>query len=245
VAALIKREGWTSRLAAGTGFFASTPLTDETEAAGLSALHVEGTLAAERGRSASFDLTRALGRASVTVTLFASRVADPIAVERDDRYVLLNRSEPSTSRGLELLATFRHGPFVATSTYTYVQTREDTSSGRAEAPLTPRHSAGLVGMWEREDTGRMGLEVFYTGSQRLEVNPYRSTSQSYLIVGVLAEHRVGRLRLFGNAENLTDVRQTKHDPLLRPAQGADGRWTVDAWAPLDGRVLNGGVRLRF
>ncbi len=25
----------------------------------------------------------------------------------------------------------------------------------------------------------------------------------------------------------------------------DGRWTVDAWAPLDGRVLNGGIRLKF
>jgi len=25
----------------------------------------------------------------------------------------------------------------------------------------------------------------------------------------------------------------------------DGRWTVDAWAPLDGRVINGGVRFVF
>jgi iron complex outermembrane receptor protein len=31
----------------------------------------------------------------------------------------------------------------------------------------------------------------------------------------------------------------------RPTQGADGRWTVDGWAPLDGRVFNGGVRLEF
>jgi hypothetical protein len=25
----------------------------------------------------------------------------------------------------------------------------------------------------------------------------------------------------------------------------DGYWTVDAWAPLDGRVINGGMRLSF
>jgi hypothetical protein len=25
----------------------------------------------------------------------------------------------------------------------------------------------------------------------------------------------------------------------------DGRWTVDAWAPLDGRNINGGVRVAF
>ena len=65
------------------------------------------------------------------------------------------------------------------------------------------------------------------------------------IVGLLAEKRFGRLRVFVNAENITDVRQTRWDPLVRPTQGVDGRWTVDAWAPLDGRVFNGGVRVGF
>jgi hypothetical protein len=32
---------------------------------------------------------------------------------------------------------------------------------------------------------------------------------------------------------------------VRPAPRADGRWTVDAWAPLEGRTVNGGVRVRF
>jgi outer membrane receptor for ferrienterochelin and colicins len=30
-----------------------------------------------------------------------------------------------------------------------------------------------------------------------------------------------------------------------PTREADGRWTVDAWAPLDGRVINGGARFTF
>ena len=63
--------------------------------------------------------------------------------------------------------------------------------------------------------------------------------------GVLVERRVRGVRLFVNGENLTDVRQTRWDPLLRPARGVDGRWTVDAWAPLDGRNINGGVRWSF
>ena len=66
-----------------------------------------------------------------------------------------------------------------------------------------------------------------------------------MIVGALAERQFGRLRLFVNAENLTGVRQTRFDPLIRPARGVDGRWTVDAWAPLEGRNVNGGIRLRF
>ena len=53
------------------------------------------------------------------------------------------------------------------------------------------------------------------------------------------------LRLFLNVENLADVRQTKDAPLVLPQRRPDGRWTVDAWAPLDGRTWNGGIRVAF
>jgi hypothetical protein len=65
------------------------------------------------------------------------------------------------------------------------------------------------------------------------------------LVGALAERRVGRMRVFVDAENLGNVRQTRWDPLVRPERRPDGRWTVDAWAPLDGLVVNGGVRVAF
>src|SRR5205807_627197 len=75
LSALVRGKGWTSRLSAGQGFFAPTPLTEETEAAGLPRLSIPAPLVAERGRSASFDLTRSLGPASFTATLFGSRVS--------------------------------------------------------------------------------------------------------------------------------------------------------------------------
>jgi iron complex outermembrane receptor protein len=245
MAALFRTAGWTSRVSVGRGFFASTPLTEETEAAGLSRLTVLRPLKAERGTSASVDVTRTVGASSFTATLFASRIIDPIGVDRDEEYVLFNRGEATTNSGVELLAILRREAFMATSSYTYVRSREESRDGRQDAPLTPRHSAGLVGMWEQEGAARVGLEVYYTGRQRLEVNPYRGESRAYVIVGLLAERRFGRFRAFINAENLTGVRQTRWDPVLRPAQGADGRWTVDAWAPLDGRVFNGGLRFEF
>jgi iron complex outermembrane receptor protein len=131
-----------------------------------------------------------------------------------------------------------------TASYTYVRSREIVEGVVNDIALTPRHSIGLVTMVENED-GRIGLEVYYTGRQRLEDNPHREMSDRYVIVGLLVERRVGRLRLFINGENLTDVRQTRWDPLLRPARAVDGRWTVDGWAPVDGRVVNGGVRVQF
>ncbi|MDQ3068363.1 MAG: TonB-dependent receptor [Acidobacteriota bacterium] len=245
VSAVTKGGGWIGRLSAGTGFFAATPVTEETEAAGLTRLTLRNPLRAERGLSGSFDLTRNFGPMSSTITLFASRVKAPLHVERSTSYTLGNLDEPSSNTGLELLNTFRHAPFSLTATYTYVRSRETVGGVSRTVPLTPSHSAGVVGMWEVEDAGRAGVEVYYTGAQRLEENPYRETSEPYVILGLLAERRIGPVRLFINGENLTGVRQSRHDPLLRPSRAIDGRWTVDAWAPLEGRNLNGGVRLRF
>ncbi|HEV2199502.1 MAG TPA: TonB-dependent receptor [Bryobacteraceae bacterium] len=245
VSALLRWLGWTSRLSAGQGFFAPTPLTEETEAAGLTRLVIPRPLVAERGRSASFDLTRKIGPAYYTVTLFDSSVRHPINVDQIESYEIVNLARPTHNVGLEFLGTLRKAAFSATASYTYVHSRQFEFGERVDTPLTPRQSFGLVGMWEKEKAGRIGVESYYTGHQRLEENPYRNESKAYVLFGFLAEHAFGRFRLFVNVENLTNVRQTRWDPLLRPDRGIDGRWTVDAWAPLDGRVLNGGVRLKF
>ncbi len=180
----------------------------------------------------------------MTATLFASRVLDPVEVDRET-YVLSNLDDPTKNAGVELLATLRRPPFAATGTYTYVRAREMPRGMAADVPLTPRHGAGFVGMLESEEAGRLGIEVYYTGRQRLDANPYRNVSQPYVIVGALGERRFSRWSLFVNGENLTGVRQSRWDRLLRPERAVDGRWTVDAWAPLEGRNINGGVRVRF
>jgi outer membrane receptor for ferrienterochelin and colicins len=245
ISAMARSGRWTTRLSVGTGFFAPTPLTEETEAAGLSRLEVDRPLEAERGLSASFDLTRTDGPFSYTATIFASRISDPLRVDRSPAYVLRNLTDPTTNVGVELLGTFRREPFAVTGTYTYVQARERVDGVDQDVSLTPRHSAGLVGIWEAEDVGRLGVELYYTGRQALDENPYRTVSEPYMIVGLLAEKQFGAIRWFVNAENLPGVRQTKWDPLLTPTRALDGRWTVDAWAPLDGRNINGGIRIRF
>ena len=227
LSALVRGGVWTSRVSIGSGFFAPTALTEETEAAGLARLTIREPLRAERGRSASFDITRAQGPLSMTATLFRYEVHDPAVVDRAT-YTLATLAEPTINTGLETVATIRHAPFSVTGTYTYVHSREGVGADRSDIPLTPRHSAGLVGMWEREERGRIGIEAYFTGQQRLEDNPYRSQSESYVLFGGLVERRFGRFRLLINAENLGGVRQTRFDPLVRPSQAVDGRWTVDA-----------------
>ena len=243
VSALFRSGHWSTRMSAGGGFFGPSALTEETEAAGLTRLTVDGPLRAERGRSASIDLTRTDGPLSYTATLFGSHITDPVQVDRA-AYLLRNLAKPTSNVGVELLGLLRQSPLAITAGYTYVRSREELDGVANDVALTPRHSLGFVTMVENED-GRIGLEVYYTGRQRVEDNPFREMGDSYVIAGLLVERRVGPLRLFVNGENLTNVRQSRWDPLLRPDRAIDGRWTVDAWAPVDGRVINGGVRVQF
>jgi outer membrane receptor for ferrienterochelin and colicins len=200
VSALLRSRGWTSRLSLGGGFFGPSPLTEETEAAGLSSLIVPTRLQAEQGRSASFDISRSDGPLSYTLTLFGSRIRHPIHVDRSNGLVLMNLQQPATNLGVELLGTFRNEPYTLTATYTYVQAREFEGGILRQAPLTPQHSAGLVGMWERETVGRVGLEFYYTGIQRLEENPFRQISRrwragtSMVVFGSGSEAAYNRLR---------------------------------------------------
>jgi iron complex outermembrane receptor protein len=246
---------WTVRVSAGGGAFAPTPFVEDTDETGLSRIAPLEGLEAERAWGGSLDVTHRVGGLEVTATLFASDVRDPVqlvasddlAAQADGQFVLVNATGPTTTWGSELLGRYRSGPFLAIATYAFVRSRElDEESGmRREVPLTPRHYATMDLMYESQDWGRAGLELYYVGQQELEDNPYRTRGVGQFIVGALVEKRFERFRLFVNAENLGDVRQTRYEPLVRPERHPDGRWTVDAWAPLDGRVVNGGIRLFF
>lgn len=221
-------------------------------------------------------LETALGRFEVNATAFGSRIAAPLQVvdaagttpDGAARIALVNAPAPVRTWGGELLGRFvralgeeREGAeppsLRITGSYTYLRSTEcdpDRIAGgactqRRVVPLTPRHAVGMVASVEQEGKSRVGLEVYWTGRQALEENPYRTTSRAYVVVGVLAERavatRAGTARLFVNLENLGNVRQTRVDPLLLPARGRGGRWTTDVWSLLEGRTVNAGVRFGF
>lgn len=160
---------------------------------------------------------------------------------------LVNADGVTRTRGAEVLLRYRWRALSVTGSYVHVAASEPDPDGpgRRIVPLAPRDRAGLVGMWEKEGRGRFDIEAYYTGRQTLDDNPYRTRSKPYVQLGTMGELILGKVSLFLNAENLLNVRQTKYDPLLLPRRAATGAWTVDAWAPTDGFVLNGGVRIRF
>jgi outer membrane receptor for ferrienterochelin and colicins len=259
-----------------TGLSPLTPLWPATAVAPVVPLP---KLVAERATSGSLDVggpvETAIGRLELNATGFASRVRHPLQVvdaggtsASGASFIrLVNAPDATRTWGLELLgrlvralgessADGEEAPALrVTGTYTYIRsTGCDPDAGttvceRREVPLTPRHAAGVVAAMEQHDRGRVGLEVYYTGRQRLDENPYRTESRPYVVLGLLGERAfettAGTARVFVNLENLTNVRQTRYDPLVLPARGRGGRWTTDAWTELAGFTVNGGVRFAF
>lgn len=250
VSALGRVGRWTARLSGGSGFFAPTPFTEEVEAVGLARVTPPEEWVKERVISAMLDVGRSFGPLEINVSGFSSSISDPLQTIRnaDGTLTIENAVGRSVDTwGTEVFAALRQGPWRLIGSHAYLRSTEPVpgTSGRRGVPLTPRHSVGFVGAHEEEGRGRVGVEVYFTGRQQLDDDPYRTTSRGHVILGLLVDRRVGPFRFFLNAENILDTRQTGYDPLLRPDRTADGRWITDVWAPLEGRALNGGVWLSF
>lgn len=244
---------WYVRVSGGRGYFAPSPFTEETDAIGLTpAAPLDDDLDAETATSFSGDVTWARAPFEITGTIFRSRVDDALELtDTDDpafpvRIVPLDG--PVSTWGTELIGRYHREGFDIVATHMFVSSTEpDTlaGAGRRDVPLNPRHTASFD-LLKQIGPARIGFEVFFTGRQALEENPYRTHGRAHVLFGGLVDWGLSdRLRVFVNIENVADVRQTKEDPLVKPVRSIDGRWTVDAWAPIEGRTVNAGLRVRF
>lgn len=243
-------DAWTMRVSTGRGYFAPTPFTEETEATGLTPVAPLGGLETERAENVSVDATWARAPLDVTATVFYSRIHDALAVHEtglaDFPVAIVNLPGLTVTRGTELIGHLRRPGLDVIVTHMFLWSTEPAPSGagRREVPLNPRHSA-TFDVLKEIGPARIGFEVFYAGRQALDENPFRRRGVPHVLYGGLIDWAVGASRVYVNVENLGDVRQTREHPLVKPVRGVDGRWTVDAWAPLEGRTLNAGVRWRF
>lgn len=263
ISLLYSPENWTVRGAYGQGFFAPSPFIEDIDEAGLSRLAPLEDLDEERASTASIDISYVLGSVETSLTLFASNIDNVTELENiegageyidqysnqySDKQVRIVNAEGETEiSGAELLLRYRWQDIKFTGSYLYTDATKEGDSGADRVPLalTPKHSAGLVVMWEEHGSHLLGFEAYYTGTQRLEDNPYRERSEAYWHLGLLGQITIGQVSLFVNAENLLNVRQTKDDSLLLPEQAPSGRWTTDIWSRNDGFTVNAGLRFQF
>lgn len=255
ISILYKPENWIIRGSYGKGYFAPSPFVEDIDEAGLARLAPLNNLKEERATTASLDISYIAGKTETSVTLFQSTISNVTelnVIENGDASVepsveLINSTGDTDIQGAEFLLRYRWHDIKLTGSYLYLDATKQSEFGFNRVPLnlTPQHSAGAVIMWEEHGSHLLGFEAYYTGTQRLENNPYRKQSKPYWHLGLLGQITVGKVSWFINAENLLNVRQTKEHPLTLPSQAANGRWTTDIWSRNDGFTVNAGVRFKF
>jgi outer membrane receptor for ferrienterochelin and colicins len=242
------RGDWSMRASVGGGYAAPTPFVDEIEATGLGSLRPLRGLRVERAVTESFDAKWADDGWDLNVSVFNSEIRGALAVQGapGEQLQLFNAPGPRRAPGAEILIHYSAGPLQAIGSWSHIEATEEVVAGvRQAVPLVPRTAAELGGILESKSHGRVGLEAGYTGRQALEDDPYRSVSEPYFELNALGELRLGPISIFLNAINLTNVRQTRFDPLVRQSPGLGGNPITEVWAPLDGRTFNIGVRAEF
>ncbi|BFM12860.1 TonB-dependent receptor [Simiduia litorea] len=174
--------------------------------------------------------------------LFHTQIDKPLEIiEQNGLYNFDQQNYAINTRGAEANFIFGFGELRYFLGYTYVDAEQETANGNVELALVSQHRVNQVLVWEREDNFRIGLEAYYFSPQRRDND---SRGEGYWIFGLMTEKQLAdSVTAFLNFENFTDTRQTKFEninsgDLVNPV-------FRDIYAPLDGFVINGGVRVSW
>lgn len=252
-------DAWLLRLSRANGVYAPTPLTDETEAVGLGAVRWQ-VHEAEHALGWAFDVDHLSGALDLHASLHRTVVSNPLVVRippgASQGMEIRNADEPARTQGADVSMQYRARALRFTANYSYVDAVrpeigfivgedfvDDTTMIRP-APYNPTHSAYFDAAYEKENDRLIGVDVRFTGNQVL-ADSSLGTSQPYVTIDARIEKHIRRAILFVRGKNLTNVHQRQFAPVLRASSGAAGQWADNVWAPLEGLVVNAGLRLRY
>jgi iron complex outermembrane receptor protein len=239
-----------SRLGGGFGYKAPTIFTEESERVQYrNVLPISNTMnVLEKSYGANWDVNyrTALAGGAVTLTInqliFYTRINSPLLMRpvAGGLYEFQNISGHIDSRGGETNIKLAYKDFKLFLGYTYTDAYVHQGSLEAESPLTPKHRINSVLFYEVEEQWKVGLEGYYYSPQQLSDG---ATGRDYWLCGFMVERLWERFSLYINFENFLDVRQTRFDTIYTgPSTNPQFR---DIYAPLDGFVVNGGLKLRL
>jgi iron complex outermembrane receptor protein len=95
-------------------------------------------------------------------------------------------------------------------------------------------------MYEIEDKWKVGLEAYYYSPQKLNDG---SIGKNYWVCGIMIEKLWEHFSVYSNFENITDTRQTRFGSIYTGT--IDNPVFKDIYAPLDGFVINAGIKFKL
>ena len=242
-------EETTLRIGGGRGYKEPSLFTEESEAQQfINILPLnENLLDAEQSAGLNIDINRSFDFASgislnLNMLVFYTRVDDPLHLVRQtgNQFVYSQPTEYLDTKGTEINAAWYWNDFKLFFGYTHTDVEEHGPLGVYESPLIPEDRVNTVFVYEREDDVRIGLEAYYFGQQALNNG---KKSRDYWIFGLMMEKIFNDYSLFLNFENFSDTRQTRYETIY--AGNLVNPLFNDIYAPLDGFVINGGIKLSF
>lgn len=248
-AALIRfNSHFSSRIGGGFGYKTPNIFTEETERIQYrNVLPVDpGMDVPERSVGANADLNyrgsfSGLG-VSINHLFFYTEIQNPLLLQvvAPNLYRLANNPGHIISRGTETNVKLTYGDFKLFLGHTYTRVTINDNGTRKQNFLTPTHRLNMVLMYEVDEKWKAGLEAYYFGQQYLSDG---KTGKSYWNTGFMLERLWEHFSVYINFENFLDARQTKNDVIY--TGNISNPQFRDIYMPLDGFVVNGGVKIRF
>ena len=243
-------EHFSTRLGGGLGYKAPTVFTEDAERIqfrGVLPLKVEGTKA-ERSYGANYDINFRTSMFddevgfSINHMFFYTRISNPVLLTpaTGGNYQYIQPSGNFDTKGMETNMKLTYGDFKLFVGYTYADVNQHSGGTTTTYPLVSKHRLNNVLMYEIEDKWKVGAEAYYFSRQQLNDG---STGKSYWTAGLMAERIWERFSIFVNFENFMNTRQTKFGPIYS-GPITNPRFQ-DIYAPVDGFVVNGGIKLKF
>ena len=241
-------QSFSSRIGGGFGYKAPTIFTEESER-----LQYQNVLPIssdrnklEKSYGANWDLNYSteLGKVGFSINhlFFYTYLDDPLVLSPlfDGDYQFISLSGFTDSKGTETNVKLEYGDFKLFIGYTFTDTKIHYGGLTVQNPLTAKHRLNNVLMYEVEEKWKVGLEAYYIGEQRLTDNIY---GKDYWICGFMVEKLWEKFSLFINFENFLDARQTRFDSIYTGT--ITNPVFRDIYAPVDGFVINGGLKLNL
>ncbi|MDR2764330.1 MAG: TonB-dependent receptor [Tannerella sp.] len=239
---------WSSRICGGLGYKTPTVFTEESERVHyqnvLPVNSRDNQLERSYGASADVNCKTSLGEAflSVNQLFFYTCLNRPLMLIplSDGNYRFRNIDGHTATRGTETNIKVRYGDFTLFVGYTFTDAQVTENGASYPNPLTSKHRLNNVLMYEVEESWKIGLEAYYYSPQRLNDG---STGRDYWICGAMVEKIWEQFSVYVNFENFTDTRQTKFGSIY--SGSVTSPVFGDIYAPLDGFVVNAGIKVRF
>jgi len=180
---------------------------------------------------------------SLNSLLFYTQVKDPLILSPtsiNTTYEFLQPDGYIDTKGIETNVKLTYKDFKLFVGYTFAEVKEHYNGNITTFPLVAKHRLNNVLMYEIEDKLKMGLEAYYFSPQELNDSV---TGKEYWLFGFMVEKIWENFSIFINFENFGNTRQTKFDSIYT---GSITNPTFrDIYAPVDGFVINGGVKIKL